>query len=341
MKLFALESLKGTNGYEVLYNLLNKLMSRDDYVTVWEEIEHALAAAKEASYFKDRGLIIELEETLGQKDQKKPDFRVRINGKQLHVEIKTSSMFPGERVFLDKVLSVFDEELNELNVPYRFLLLLRYDEQEITKKIPILIAELKELATKLSKVRRKDMRPAHPLLNTEAVLLLIRAPSPRNIEQLLKRYIDLIDYINLEMLSERLKTERRYLLAIDANIPNEEGDIFAAVEDKAMLIGRLSVEKEKERIGRILRDALKKALMGDRYIVTIYSREVILKNMEPSIIQDIFSKDKFNEISGLVIDLEVAGTPSDKSIHKRMYFENRNAMVKLDPEIVAVIKSML
>jgi len=66
----ALKNLKGARGYYALENLLNKLINREDDGTIWEEIEHAFAVAKEASCFKQQGSKIELEE----KKLEKPQF---------------------------------------------------------------------------------------------------------------------------------------------------------------------------------------------------------------------------------------------------------------------------
>ena len=337
----AFKIVKGARGYNTLENLLNKLMKGEEDGTVWEEIEHAFAVAKEASYFKRQGFQIEFEETLGEKDQKKPDFRVRINGKWVYIEIKVSSMFPGERIFLDKVLTVFETEIDRLQLPYRFLLLLKYKEEEITKKMPVLIAELRELSDNLLTTRRKDIRSAYPLLNNEAVLLLVRHPSRRNIEDLLERYMDLLDYINSEFMSRKLKRNRHYMLVIDADIPRKSGDIFATMENEAIFIGRLSIEKEKERIGRMLRDALQKNPPGSPYIVTIYSREVILKDITFDIIQDLFSQDRFREISGLILDVERAESTRKRSLHKRLFFGNPNSVERLDSAMMRVVKSTL
>jgi len=337
----ALKNLQKARGYEALENLLNRLMSKGSGGTAWEEIEHAFAVAKEAYYFKRQGLEIELEKSLGEKDQKKPDFRFGINGKWIYVEVKISSMFPGERIFLDKALNSFENKMRLLQLPYKVLLVFRYEEDQITKKMPVLLTDLEKLSKEFSSIHKKDIRSTYMFLNNEAALLMIRHPSPLNIEKLLKRYTDLTDFIDFSMVSQKLRQNRRFLVAIDANIPRKTGDIFATIEEEGMLIGRLSFEMEKERLSRILKMTLGKIPTNAPYVVTIYSREAILRYATNNLSLEILSQGDFREISGVILDVESAKSSSERSLHRRTFFENPNPSVKLDAQAIEVVRSTL
>ena len=79
--LSSLKNLQGIDGYDALENHLIKLLNRKNHEEVWEEIEHGFAVAKEASNYVVKNYKVGLEESLGQKDQKKADFRVYINNR--------------------------------------------------------------------------------------------------------------------------------------------------------------------------------------------------------------------------------------------------------------------
>jgi len=323
----SINNLRGSPGFLALENLLSSLVGRPNPEEVWEDIEHALAVAKVASEYKNRGYPVELEQTLGQKDQKKPDFRALIADRWVYFEVKVSSMFPGEKVFLDNVLQKLKEELPKIPLPWKYCLVLRYKESDARSELPYIVEAIKSLSQQISSIPRGKVGDicVHP--SAQVAIVFLKSYSPEVFGGLLAKCMDVVQYIDVPTVVDQIVRDGYYVIALDARIPKYTGEVFATVECQGMLIGRLSEEFEKTRLENSLKAALGKAPQDERYVVLVFSREVIMKEVTSEIVNKIFKDARFKEISALILDVE-------KPTHRRQVFKNANADVGIDESVL-------
>lgn len=325
------EDLKGVSGFESLQNLLSSLISRPNHEELWQQIEHTFAVAKEASHYKRKGYKVELEETLGSKDQKKPDFRVFIKGRWTYFDIKTSSMFPGEKDFLDKVLKPLGQELSGICFPWKYCVVLKYQEGHTRVRLQSFIEAIRYLRQQISSIPKDEVKDIYVHTTALVVLIFLKSLSVEVFGSLLKRCMDVVHCIDIRMVINQIVRNGYYIISLDEKIPKYGGDIFCTFETRGMLIGRLSKEFEKIRLERALRTALGKVPQGQPYIVVVFSREVILgKPAQAIAVYDIFRNPEFSEISQLILDVATEIGPKPKQVHqKRRAFKNPNWPVKI------------
>ena len=319
-----LQDLKDVPGFEALHNSLGSLISRSSPEEVWEQIEHDFAVAKEASYYKKKGYKVELEETLGSKDQSKPDFRVFIDDQWTYFEIKVSSMFPGEKYFLDKVLKPLKQELSSICFPWKYCVVLKYREGISRAQLQSFIEGIRHLRQQISSIPRDEVGDiyAHPTLPVG--LIFLKSHSVEVFGSLLEKCMDAVDFINIPMVVNQTVRNGYYIIALDERISKYRGDIFCPTETHGMLIGRLSEKFEKTRSEMKLREALGKAPQNEPYVVVFFSRGVILGKLAQATVYDVFRNPDFSEISELILDVATETGPERKQVHQRQTFKNPN-----------------
>ena len=318
----SIDNLSGIVGHKALVRLLESLVGRLNPEEVWEDVEHALAVAKAAGYYKNKGYAVELEEALGRKDQKKPDLRVLINNRWIYFEVKISSMFPGEKVFLDDVLKKLKEELPRISFPWKYCLVLRYEERDAPLETPYLVEDIKSLSQEISSISRDSVEDIYVRPLAQAAIVFLKGGSPKAFEGLLAKCMDVTQLIDVSRVIRQTDRFGHYVIAIDARIPKYRGDIFVTQETQGMLIGRLSEGFEKTRLKSSLGTALGKAPQDAPYVVLVFSREIIMKRVSSVTINEIFKEARLNEISGLILDTERATDLGEKQAHRRQLFMN-------------------
>ena len=325
-----LGNLTDIPGFNALQNLLSSLISRANPKEVWEDIEHAFAVMKAANRYKEKGYKVELEETLGQKDQRKPDFRVFVNERWIYFEVKVSSMFPGEKVFLDGVLRTLKQELPNISFPRKHCLVLKYRESNAHSQLPSLLEAIRSLSQQISSFSNNKISDifVHPSREV-AVIFLPKKYSTEIFCNLLGKCMDVAHFIDVSMVVNQIAQNGYYIIALDARIPKYSGDVFATVEAQGMLIGRLSKEFEEARLKSSLLTALGKAPQDAPYVVVVYSREVILAGFTQTTIDEIFNDVDFKEISALILDIETVTGSGGRYVHQRQVFKNPNAKVNI------------
>jgi len=329
----SINNLRGSPGFLALENLLSSLVGRPNPEEVWEDIEHALAVAKVASEYKNRGYSVELEETLGQKDQKKPDLRALIAHRWVYFEVKVSSMFPGEKVFLDNVLQKLKEELPKIPLPWKYCLVLRYKESNARSELPYLVEAIKSLSQQISSIPQDKVGDIYVHPSAQVAIVFLKSYSPEVFGGLLAECMDVVQYIDIPTVVDQIVRDGYYVIALDARISKYTGEVFVTVEPQGMLIGRLSEEFDRIRLERALITALGKAPQDGPYVVLLFSREMIITEVTSEIVNKIFIDARFNEISALILDIERANT-RERPIHRRQVFKNPSAKIEVDESVL-------
>jgi len=325
-----LENLKGIPGFDGLENLLSSLITRPKCEEVWEEIEHAFAVLKEANRYKEKGCKVELEETLGQKDQKKPDFRAFVQGRWVYFEVKVSSMFPGEKVFLDTVLKGLNEDLPLVSFPSKYCLVLKYRESNANTRLSFLLERIRSLSQQVLNVPVNKTSDIYVDSSQEVtVILLSEKYSTKILRNLLEKCMDVVNFIDVSMVINQIAQNGYYVIALDERIPKYSGDVFGVVEAQGMLIGRLSKGFEEARLKSCLLTTLGKGPRGAPYVVVVYAREVILGKFTQTAISEIFNDIDLKEISALILEIETATGSRGRYVHRRQAFRNACAKVKI------------
>jgi hypothetical protein len=129
----ALEKLQHCPGLEILQK---ELRSSD-----WEEYEHGLATATEASLLVDKVDRLELcPYVMVQGQEKRPDFTITKRGEKVYFEVKTSSMFPREKSFL-KIQPDLSKALESIHSDLQYIL--RIDTGKFQRRdIPFIQAQV-------------------------------------------------------------------------------------------------------------------------------------------------------------------------------------------------------
>jgi len=330
----SIDILRGSPGFLALESLLGSLVGRPNPEEAWEDIEHALAVAKVASEYKNRGHSVELEQTLGQKDQKKPDFRALIANRWVYFEVKVSSMFPGEKMFLDNVLQKLREELPKIPLPWKYCLVLRYKESDARSELPYLLKAIKSLSRQILSIPRDKVGDIYIHPSAQAAIVFLKSYSPEVFGELLTKCMDVVQHIDVPTVVDQIVRNGYYVIALDSRIPKYKGEGFATVESEGMLIGRLSEEFEKTRLENALRTALGKAPQDEPYVVFVFSREAIMRKVTSEIVNDIFKDASFKQISALILDVESVKNIGEKPTHRRQTFKNSDADTEIDGSVL-------
>jgi len=325
-----LDNLKDIPGFDALQNLLSSLITRSKYEEVWEDIEHAFAVLREANRCKEEGCRVELEETLAQRDQKKPDFRALMDGRWVYFEVKVSSMFPGEKAFLDGILKTLKQELPNISFPRNYCLVLKYWESSARSQLPSLLEATRSLSQQISSFSNNKTSYifVHPSQEV-AVIFLPKKYSRGIFRNLLGKCMDVAHFIDVSMVINQIAQNGYYVIALDARIPKYSGDVFGTVEAQGMLIGRLSKGFEQVRLKSCLLRAIGKVPLGAPYVVVVYSREVILGEFTQTASSEIFNDVDFKDISALILDIETVTGSRGRYVHQRQVFKNPDAKVKV------------
>jgi hypothetical protein len=100
-----------------------------------------------------------------------------------------------------------------------------------------------------------------------------------------------------------------------------------------LMIGVSPPYKPENRVKKIINDALQQLPPNNPNVVVIYSREVILQMNEiEKSLENIFTSDKYNRISGVIADIQLA---TDEK--KRRLFTNPNATISLTKDEISCL----
>ncbi len=351
--------LRGCPGYE---HLRREIRSSD-----WEQLESAFAVAKEADRLLRQRCEIEFDPTIivGNRE-KTPDFRSKLLDRWVYFELKTSSMFHGEREFLE-MQSDIHEACNSVAGDFKCIVQIHTDKFQQNH-----ISRLKTWLTKRLDRAQNVLNLVYPLTkpldidgttiaqvtvlgwlnrviqagpqeermvpsSSEMTVLICRGPAEGG-----KAPFALLQLPSGEALllmgrepEEYLADLTKQVFETDFETTPEAGYCLLNYLDTIAVSGNLVMGRHQsydphKRIKNKVDEAWEQLPEGEPNVVVFYSRQVII---EPEHIvaaaSDLFNRDAYSKVSGLLYDVEMAsgGRRSDLLINPRAGYPLK------DPEI--------